>query len=332
MEPADQRRDDAAVAGRSRRLRCHRRNGARRPAAGRRRSSRPAAPARRRPQWSPPTSGGTTRHAVRSAEQRHVPQWSPPTSGGTTAARADGTCAGCCRNGARRPAAGRRPDAGRAAQRRAAMEPADQRRDDARHRTHRVDDHAAMEPADQRRDDRCVSQLPGCRCSRAAMEPADQRRDDLSSTSRLDGIGRGRNGARRPAAGRPACTRPALARTLTMPQWSPPTSGGTTLSTRPASQRAIGCRNGARRPAAGRRSRGRSGDCAHDAAAMEPADQRRDDAGCRGMRLSPVGAAAMEPADQRRDDAPWHVAHGRAAPRRNGARRPAAGRPAGEAA
>ena len=61
MEPADQRRDDFLVLV-------------------------PCRPAAVTPQWSPPTSGGTTdAGAPQMRSQATVPQWSPPTSGGTTA-------------------------------------------------------------------------------------------------------------------------------------------------------------------------------------------------------------------------------------------------------
>jgi len=84
------------------------------------------------------------------------------------------------------------------------------------------------------------------------MEPADQRRDDLAghigSTVALE------------------------------PQWSPPTSGGTTPGVDVDRPRRLG-------------------------AAMEPADQRRDD-GWYEVGLQWPPRAAMEPADQRRDDLP----------------------------
>jgi len=37
-----------------------------------------------RPQWSPPTSGGTTDIIGAVLDLIQGPQWSPPTSGGTT--------------------------------------------------------------------------------------------------------------------------------------------------------------------------------------------------------------------------------------------------------
>ena len=83
----------------------------------------------------------------------------------------------------------------------AAMEPADQRRDDAVRRLRPSPGPAAMEPADQRRDD-VSAMLRRCPTA-AAMEPADDRRDDRQRQlgSRLQ---------------------------RSSPQWSPPIIGGTT--------------------------------------------------------------------------------------------------------
>jgi len=58
MEPADQRRDDLTIT----------------------RKIEPMYT----PQWSPPTSGGTTNRWEKIPEDSWLPQWSPPTSGGTT--------------------------------------------------------------------------------------------------------------------------------------------------------------------------------------------------------------------------------------------------------
>jgi len=63
-------------------------------------------------------------------------------------------------------------------------------------------------------------------------------------------------------------------------------------------------------------------------AAMEPADQRRDDRRGGHDRAAPQ-RAAMEPADQRRDDPNSARIWPKVGAGRNGARRPAAGRPAG---
>ena len=304
MEPADQRRDDDAPA-RAALVSGSGRNGARRPAAGRRATG----------------LGGPEVKVCRNGARRPAagrldlidaqpwyacrPQWSPPTSGGTT----------------------RRRNRHHDAQRNAAMEPADQRRDD---RPHRV-----LEPGQPS----------------AAMEPADQRRDDL-----LDGAvatvraGTGRNGARRPAAGRLVPVMPAVASAM-QPQWSPPTSGGTTsMDTRPA--RAHTAEPQWSPPTSGGTTVRRPRPGQHrDAAAMEPADQRRDDAHqvsrtttgrarpqwspptsggttCAAVAVAAVQAfAAMEPADQRRDDRSTCRCCDLLARGRNGARRPAAGRP-----
>ncbi len=208
MEPADQRREHRRTArpARSRPAGC--RNGARRPAAGapwppprrsgrprcRNGARRPAAGAladqrvelrqqdhaamgpadQRREHWAQNTSDGTA---------TIVPQWSPPTSGGSTRCLPGGRCLPSRRrNGARRPAAG-------------ALAPVrDHGRDAPR---------AAMEPADQRRE-HPPPRRSSCRGCTAAMEPADQRREHMrrGHWSRTDhGC---RNGAGRPAAGAPA--------------------------------------------------------------------------------------------------------------------------------
>ncbi len=61
------------------------------------------------------------------------------------------------------------------------------------------------------------------------MEPADQRREHRIRREWEDGSGVCRNGARRPAAG--ALNTFALADIFKLkPQWSPPTSGGSTIS------------------------------------------------------------------------------------------------------
>ena len=183
MEPADERRDDRGLPGSyRRRVRMLAAMEPGRPSAGRRRPQR--ARLRRStvgPQWSPPTSGGTTWTALGTGPGRS-PQWSPPTSGGTTPQ--DRSIV--------------RPWS-------AAMEPAGQRRDDRQRGAPRFGDprSAAMEPAGHRRDDLAVAavdrRVAGCR--NGARRPSAGRplaRDEPCRNPR------GRNGARRPSAGRPA--------------------------------------------------------------------------------------------------------------------------------
>src|SRR6266487_1562835 len=83
------------------------------------------------PQWSPPINGGMTPFRLQyNQARRSLPQWSPPINGGMTEVR-------------------ERPLRRRAG---AAMEPADQRRDDLLAvRVVLTRGVAAMEPADQRR-------------------------------------------------------------------------------------------------------------------------------------------------------------------------------------
>src|SRR5438876_4907681 len=84
----------------------------------------------------------------------------------------------------------------------------------------------------------------------AAMEPADQRREHGRFPRYSTRGTQGRNGARRPAAGAHGNV-PILFTAFMKPQWSPPTSGGSTRARRPDRPRT-------------------------ELAAMEPADQRRE--------------------------------------------------------
>ncbi len=250
------------------------------------------------PQWSPPTKGGRTSDRRHWPMRPRMPQWSPPTKGGRT------------RRGS---ALGRRSSC-------AAMEPAYERRENrvAGLWTRRAR-HAAMEPAYERRENRrtpatCTPasrrrrngarlrkagepasrrRRPGLGTS-AAMEPAYERRENAGqplATAAADRTRRNgarlrkageppipvagvtgdtscRNGARLRKAGERAGTRHG--RSAVRPQWSPPTKGGRHARGRPEAWRA-------------------------DDAAMEPADERRENAG-RGHARTRATGAAMEPA------------------------------------
>jgi len=251
MEPADQRRDDGPVAAAA--------------------SASAAAAMEPADQRRDDQQGDSLTIADDA-----LPQWSPPTSGGTTGGHLHRASRGP--RAAMEPADQRRDDLARdpgaALALPAAMEPADQRRDDLRAiATFGRPSTPQWSPPTS---GGTTTYLPSIttRASSAAMEPADQRRDDRPFLSDSCLSFCSRNGARRPAAGRPG---PASAPPRRPgPQWSPPTSGGTTVSgttwtvTRgasamePADQRrddspvmTSSCRkglvrNGARRPAAGR--------------------------------------------------------------------------------
>ena len=130
MEPADQRRDDLVTAG--------------------------ARPVGLPAAMEPPTSCGMTRKNNLLAVYISQPQWSPPTSGGTTGAALD-------------------------------------------HRVVHV--LAAMEPANQRRDDPSAVTRPGMLVVPQWSPPTSGRTMPRAYPIRLR---------------------------ATSPQWSPPTSGGTT--------------------------------------------------------------------------------------------------------
>src|SRR5437773_2613193 len=107
-----------------------------------------------------------------------------------------------------------------------------------------------MEPADQRREHPARSAAPSSPSARAAMEPADQRREHLERGNLDPGAV---VAAMEPADQRREHTsgRSPRLRWYRAPQWSPPTSGG---STQVHGQ----------------------GEQPDDGAAMEPADQRRE--------------------------------------------------------
>src|ERR1700678_1714064 len=104
------------------------------------------------------------------------------------------------------------------------MEPAGERRDDARRMREEssMNGPAAMEPAGERRDDHVVERVLGFLLRTAAMEPAGERRDDKELKAH-DG------------------------HVATRPQWSPPVNGGTTRVSLAWPRPRRGSRNGARR-------------------------------------------------------------------------------------
>ena len=255
MEPADQRRDDCYLCERP--LPEDRRPQWSPPTSG---GTTPGPESQAMvtalPQWSPPTSGGTTTRgrdvlhrpaaAMELADQRRddpasrfggtgstkSPQWSSPTSGGTTAMRFPIGLSSMAPPQRSPPTSGgtthnTRPGPGSA--RPAAMEPVNQRRDDRRVRCrHEPGGPAAMEPADQRRDDNSppLRAIVGSGCRNGARRPAAGRQAVSGATAARPPCGR--SGARRPAAGRPFRLRGSSRFRAVVPQWSPPTSGGTT--------------------------------------------------------------------------------------------------------
>ena len=205
MEPTDQRREHL-TASQTAASPSRRRNGARRPAAGAPDEplDEPAGPPR--PQWSPPTSGGSTSWAsTASSYIRKVPQWSPPTSGGST-----GGAGGVPLD----PVL-------------AAMEPADQRREHGPRplAPSGAQDGAAMEPADQRREhaERRARFRNG---HVAAMEPADQRREHPVEMTYASGTEKPQWSP--PTSGGSTSRGVESLISSSLPQWSPPTSGGST--------------------------------------------------------------------------------------------------------
>ncbi len=157
------------------------------------------------PQWSPPTSGGSTALVTEAEIRDVVPQWSPPTSGGSTAraGRAD------------------RADPG------AAMEPADERREHLRGRHPR--------PGWRRRPQWSPPTSGGSTASyevRAVGKDGPQWSPPTSGGSTLY---RGRHAYRLPSAAmepaderREHSTIETRRKAAAWPQWSPPTSGGST--------------------------------------------------------------------------------------------------------
>ena len=85
---------------------------------------------------------------------------------------------------------------------------------------------AAMEPADQRREHLVVGADLGAVVNGAAMEPADQRREHKVSTMVMSSTVRPQWSP--PTSGGSTFALTIAARLPVPPQWSPPTSGGST--------------------------------------------------------------------------------------------------------
>ncbi len=108
------------------------------------------------------------------------------------------------------------------------MEPAYGRRENAcrRHGT-AANTGAAMEPAYGRRENRVMPSISASDGLPAAMEPAYGRRENPPCCAAAIPQATRRNGARLRKAGEPA-RRIISAKSMTSPQWSPPTEGGRT--------------------------------------------------------------------------------------------------------
>ena len=156
----------------------------------------------------------------------------------------------------------------------------------------------------------------------AAMEPAVEQRDDLPDVGRGDVL----VGAAMEPAVEQRDDRPEGAGLLDMtaPQWSPPSSSGMTLVGLLGADLPI---QAAMEPAVEQRDDPAAPSCssAPVSAAMEPAVEQRDDPSYLLSVTSYHNGAAMEPAVEQRDDLTRRSWRSWRTPRRNGARRRAAG-------